>query len=117
MVNEKSHSHPLQMSFLSKYSQYTKYSIINSMYSHFIRQVFGELFAQTSKFHPFNIISDGSRIPDETSNAIASKEVFARDVSATSEIHPNANLLHPNSNVLQRLKERILKYVFQDQFF
>lgn len=69
------------------------------------RQVAGELFAHTSKHHPFNIISNTT----DSSNAI-SKEIVYRDI-ATPDI------LQPNSNVLQKLKERILRYVFQDQFF
>lgn len=69
------------------------------------RQVSGELFAQTSKYHPFNIVSNST----ESSNAI-SKAVYQRDIQ-TPEV------LQPNSNVLQKLKERILRYIFQDQFF
>lgn len=65
----------------------------------------GELFAHTSKHHPFNIITNAT---EQSSNAI-SKEVY-RDL-ATPDV------LQPNSNVLQKLKERILRYVFQDQFF
>lgn len=75
------------------------------VYVHQIRQVAGELFAHTSKYHPFNIISNST----DSSNAI-SKEIVYRDI-ATPDI------LQPNSNVLQKLKERILRYVFQDQFF
>lgn len=70
-------------------------------YYYFIgRQVTGELFAQTSRTHPFNILPNSTE-----SNQIISRDVYRRD--ATIDVLPN-------SNVLQRLKERILKYVFQD---
>lgn len=74
-----------------------------------IRQVNGELFAQTSKYHPFNIITNST----DDANSI-SKEVYREIAGAAAATSPE---VHPNSNVLQKLKERILRYVFQDQFF
>lgn len=73
----------------------------------------GELFAHTGRFHPFNIIGNSSSTERgvESSNSI-SKEIYQRDVSSSLP-----EVYHPNSNALQRLKERILKYIFQDHIF
>lgn len=65
------------------------------------RQVSGELFAHTSRFHPFNGISNES---DNTISRETSREVAPIE-------------FQPSSFVLQRLKERILKYIFLDQGF
>lgn len=72
------------------------------------RDVTGELFAHTSKYYPFNLISNITDSP----NAI-SKEIVYRSVPDIA----TPDVLQPNSNVLQKLKERILRYVFQDQFY
>lgn len=77
------------------------------------RQVSGELFAYTGKDHPFNIIPNG------TDNSIPKEQQYRE----ASDIHTNSNdniddadeYEPPDSTVLQRLKQKILKYVFYDK--
>lgn len=65
------------------------------------RQVSGELFAHTSRFYPYNGVSN------ESDNSI-SKETLRDEVPVE---------FSPSNVVLQRLKERILRYIFLDQSF
>lgn len=67
------------------------------------RQVSGELFAHTGKSYPFNIVSNG------TDNTIASR---------AGESSVEVTQTQPTTDtVLQRLRQKILKYVFYDKKF
>lgn len=67
-------------------------------------EVSGELFAQTSRNHPFNIIPNSNASDNQISRDLYQRDSVL-DVQVTS------------SNVLQRLREKILKYVFLDPNF
>lgn len=76
-------------------------SLCANLRSFSYRQVNGELFAHTSRFYPFNGASN------ESDNSI-SKESLREETSVE---------FNPSNVVLQRLKERILRYIFLDQSF
>lgn len=68
------------------------------------RQVSGELFAHTGKSYPFNIITN------TTDNLIS-----ARGSESVAEVTQTAQ--PTTDTVLQRLKQKLLKYVFYDKKF
>lgn len=68
----------------------------------------GELFAYTGKSYPFNIVPNG------TENVIARASAReARDSTDYKQSNNNNN----NDTVLQRLRQKILKYVFYNMRF
>lgn len=70
----------------------------------FFREVTGELFAHTSRTHPFNLLSNSS------DNTIPREQYRAQRDKIEEDNQPN-------NTVLYRLKQKILKYVFYDMKF